>query len=146
MPVDTAQDVIDYVPVEETEISPLEEFYCSLRILMTYQDVINQINDNRFYQTGHLRHGSYVTFAKDIESSAYGTVMYINFDDYDFLSELEFWDYVVYRKEGIYLRYISDLYDPDECTQGNGYYVIGSEENKKFDDAHEAIQYLHSFR
>ena len=147
LPVNTAQDIINYVPVEETGISPLEEFYCTLKFGTRYEDITAQIPDAGLYMA-YARGGDYITFGKYIDNIREGTCIIIDFE-YDILTKFEFWDYVVNQKEDMHISYISSIQAKDESdlyTQGMGYYVIGPKETKKFDNAHEAIQYLHSFR
>lgn len=125
----------------------MEEFYCTLKFGTRYEDITAQIPDAGLYMA-YARGGDYITFGKYIDNIREGTCIIIDFE-YDILTKFEFWDYVVNQKEDMHISYISSIQAKDESdlyTQGMGYYVIGPKETKKFDNAHEAIQYLHSFR
>lgn len=145
--VDSAQDVVDYIPYTETEISPLENFFTTLTLGMTYQEVSSLTEESELYMA-YSRHEDYITYAHNVDGPTQGSCIAIDFED-DILTEIKFYNSPVYHIEGSYIHYISDVAaesESDTYSSGSGYYIENSDSVTKFDTAEESLEYLRSLR
>ncbi len=144
--IDSIDEALAYRPAIETDVSPIEEFYSEAEIGMSESDfraLLSLYNLQMRYRRSNSDDG-YISPAGEMSTNGYTT--YITFVlSGGVVTDLDFRDYYVKERFGLYIDYISNKQTGKNYDKA-GYYIVGGEKTKFYDNGADAIKCLHAYR
>lgn len=143
--VSSLDEAFEYTPSFSDEISPIEMFYseCSIGAsLDEFKELANKYGLRYNYRRSNSSDG-YVSYSgSEVDQT------YIAFDGKEIIKDLDYYDYYVSVKYGLWINYVDD--EHASKRSGNypeaGYYIVGKDSQEYFKSAEEAIKALRAYR